>query len=45
MYVGGIAGITEKTGRIENCRVIGMVQGEKYIGGITGRNDAPFPPL
>ena len=39
MYVGGIAGITEKTGRIENCRVIGMVQGEKYIGGITGRND------
>lgn len=39
MYVGGIAGITEKTGRIENCRVIGMVQGEKYIGGIAGRND------
>lgn len=39
MYVGGIAGITEKTGRIENCRVIGMIQGEKYIGGITGRND------
>ena len=39
MYVGGIAGITEKTGRIENCRVIGMIQGEKYIGGIAGRND------
>ena len=38
-YIGGIAGIVEKSGVIEGCTSNGYVQGEHFVGGIAGQND------
>ena len=37
-YIGGIAGINEVTGVIENTQVSGSVFGSHFIGGIVGEN-------
>lgn len=38
-YVGGIAGINHKTGRIESCVFKGSANGEQFTGGIAGENN------
>lgn len=38
-YVGGIAGVNHKTGRIEFCIFKGNVSGEQFTGGIAGENN------
>lgn len=37
-YVGGIAGINEVSGIIEDCRIEGTVHGTHYVGGMAGEN-------
>lgn len=37
-YIGGIAGINEKTGLISGCEASGAVSGTHYAGGIAGSN-------
>ena len=36
--VGGIVGVNEVSGRIENCTMQGYIRGSKVLGGIVGEN-------
>lgn len=38
-FIGGIAGINEKSAQIMSCSVSGSVQGENSAGGISGKNN------
>ncbi|MDD3183843.1 MAG: type II secretion system protein [Anaerostipes sp.] len=37
-YVGGIAGVNAKSGRIQECKTIGTITGNNRVGGIVSEN-------